>query len=417
VRIRFLLFNAYLGGGTVRTVFNTAGQFAERGHDVEVASLYRHRERTRFPVPPGVQLRPLTGQAFEGGWGHGPTASARRVAHGVLRRLPSVVIPREESRYQQYTLDGDLALRRYLRGQHDGVVIATRSGLNLALARWARPGVVAIAQEHLHLHAHNEGLQRRFRQHFRRLDVLVTLTERDRDEYRDLLGDSTRVVAIPNAVVVGRECSNQPRLDKVAVAAGRLCRQKGFDLLISAWSRVAEQHPDWRLHIYGSGPRRGRLQAGIDRLGVSDRIHLMGFCEQLEVELSRASMFVLSSRFEGFPMVLIEAMNLGTPVVTYDCPTGPAEVVEDGVTGLLVEARSVPALAAAINRAIDDPQLRESMGAAGRERVCRLDTDAISHRWERLLDELDGDGRMRRRGVGMIASTSTRSLASRLKRG
>ena len=329
MRIRFLLFNAYLGGGTVRTVFNTAGQFAERGHDVEVASLYRHRERTRFPVPPGVQRRPLTGQALRG-W-VGPWPDSQCPSSGTRRASPASE-----------------------RGHPAGG--EQISGL--------------------------------------------TLTERDRDEYRELLGLSTRVVAIPNAVVVGRECSNQPRLDKVAGAAGRLCRQKGFDLLIDAWSRVAGQNPDWRLHIYGSGPRRGRLQAGIDRLGVSDRIHLMGFCEQLEVELSRASMFVLSSRFEGFPMVLIEAMNLGTPVVTYDCPTGPAEVVEDGVTGLLVKARSVPALAAAINRAIEDPQLRESMGAAGRERVCRLDTDAISQRWQRLLDELDGGGRKSARTVG-----------------
>ena len=388
MRIRFILFNAYLGGGTVRTVFNTAGLLAARGHDVEVVGVYRHRKHTRFPVPPGVRLRSLTGQAFDEGWGRGPRAVGSRLTYGVLRRLPSVVTPREESRYRQYDAAGDLALRRYLRGQRDGIVITTRSGLNLALARWARPEVVAIAAEHLHLHAHSEGLRQKFRDSYGRLDALVTLTERDRDQYRELLGPEARIEAVPNAVAVGRERPDVPRAENIAVAAGRLSRQKGFDLLIRAWRRVAEQHPDWRLQIYGSGPRHDRLQARIDKLGLGDRVTLMGFTEELDEELSRAALFILSSRFEGLPMVLIEAMSLGTPVVAYDCPTGPAELVEDGVTGLLVEAQNVPALAEAINRAIDDPELREAMGQAGQQRVRELNPDAVADHWERLLEEL-----------------------------
>ena len=193
---------------------------------------------------------------------------------------------------------------------------------------------------------------------------------------------------MPNAVAVEREGPAHSRYDNVAVAAGRLSKQKGFDLLIRAWRRVAEQHPDWTLRIYGSGPRHDRLQTRIDRLGLGDRVKLMGFTEELEEELSRAALFVLSSRFEGLPMVLIEAMNLGTPVVAFDCPTGPAELVEDGVTGLLVEPQKVRALAAAINRAIEDPQLRESMGAAGQRRVRELSPEAVTDHWERLLEEL-----------------------------
>ncbi|HET7352189.1 MAG TPA: glycosyltransferase family 4 protein [Marmoricola sp.] len=400
MRIRFILFNAYLGGGTVRTVFNTAGLLAARGHEIEVVSVYRHREKTRFPVPPGVVLRVLTGQAFDTGWRGGPAAVARRVGQGALRRLPSVVTPREESRSRQYNAAGDLALRRYLRSVHDGVVVTTRSGLNLALARWARPGVITVAQEHLHLRAHSEGLQRRFRDSYGRLDALVTLTERDRDQYRELLGPDARIVAVPNAVAVEHDGPALSRHDNVAVAAGRLSRQKGFDLLIRAWRRVGEQHPDWKLHIFGSGPRHDRLQARIDKLGLGDRVQLMGFTEELEEELSRAALFILSSRFEGLPMVLIEAMNLGTPVVAFDCPTGPAELVEDGVTGLLVEPLKVKALAGAINRAIEDPELRAAMGKAGQQRVRELNPGAVADHWERLLEELFAAHSAGLRGIG-----------------
>ena len=162
------------------------------------------------------------------------------------------------------------------------------------------------------------------------------LTERDAEDYRAVLGGRVRVVRVPNAA---RDPGTRRAGDaKVVVAAGRLTRQKGFDLLVDAYAQVAHRYPDWQLHIYGSGEERGRLLAQIHRLGLERQVRLMGYSGTLSEQLSQAALYVMSSRVEGFPMVLLEAMAVGLPVVSFDCPNGPADLVRQGTNGVLVRA-------------------------------------------------------------------------------
>ncbi len=392
MKIRLLIENAYVSGGTGRTTLNTAGALARRGHDVEVVSVHRRRGRPFFPVPRRVKLRVLV-----------DLYSLRRRAEGALRtsprtrlRLwaasrPSLVYTANDTRYHAFTLASDVRLMRYLRSVDDGVLVGTRPGLNIAIARWAQPSVVKVGQDHMNLGRYNPRLRGEIEKYYGGLDALVTLTGGDGEEYASLLGDSARVLAIPNGVPSVRGAVASPEQgNKIVIAAGRLSRQKGYDRLIRAWAIVARKHPDWRLHIYGTPrePLRTELQARIDKAGLGSVVYLMGVSTRIHARMAEASIYVLSSRFEGLPMALLEAMKIGLPVVAFNCPTGPADVIDHDRDGLLVENGNVRALAAAIVALIEDPERRMQLGAAARVKAAEFDTDEIAVRWENLFTEL-----------------------------
>jgi glycosyltransferase involved in cell wall biosynthesis len=278
-------------------------------------------------------------------------------------------------------------LARTLRRRRGGALIATRPGLNLVAAHVAPPSLVKVGQEHMHLSSHRRPLRRAMRAGYPKLDAVAVLTEADRAEYAELFGGSTRIEQIPNAV---RELEGAtPDLTaKTVIAAGRLKRQKDFGSLIRAFARVAERHPDWQLRICGGGPRRWGLAKLIGELGLEQSVVLTGPVKRLGDEMASASIYALSSKREGFPMVLLEAMSKGLPVVSFDCPTGPREIVRDRENGLLVPHQDVEALAGAINEMIEDEELRRRCGAGARETAARYSIDVIGARWEELLAEL-----------------------------
>jgi glycosyltransferase involved in cell wall biosynthesis len=170
------------------------------------------------------------------------------------------------------------------------------------------------------------------------------------------------------------------------VAAGRLAPQKGFDLLIAAFGEVAADHPDWRLRILGSGDRRAELQAMIDARGLADGVELAGATSDIGAELAQASIFALSSRREGFPLVLVEAMSKGLAVVSFACPTGPEDLIEDHANGILVPPQDISAFATALRELIEDEPLRRRLGAAAATTASAYGVDAVGPRWEALLE-------------------------------
>jgi glycosyltransferase involved in cell wall biosynthesis len=395
--IYFLIMHAYGMGGTIRTVLNVAGHLGER-HDVEVISMVRKRTEPFFPFPAGVRVTALDDHT---GVGHrrGPWArvsgAASEWVRTVLRDTPSELIHPEDYAFPASSLWTDLAVARRLRSLHHGVLITTRPAFNLIAADLVAPAVITVGQEHMNFHAHRSGLASAINADYGKLDALVVLTAEDQQDYSALLtGTGTHVARIPNALpeVPGERSSLRRPL---VVAAGRLTPQKGFDLLIPAFAQVARKRPDWMLRIYGAGPKLTRLRRLVFEHHVYNNVFLMGSTEHLGEELSEASVYALSSRYEGFGMVIIEAMSKGVPVVSFDCPRGPSEIISDGVDGLLVGNGDVDGLAEALLRLIEDEDARRRMGEAALQTSARYALSVVGDAWEDLLTDLTAEKPLR----------------------
>lgn len=386
-RIRYLLLHAYGRGGTIRTVMNQANSLVAAGWSVEIVSAVRRRDDIQFPLDARVRVSTVV-DLREGAYTppSGLVARWRDRRRGHLMEAPARHIPKGEFGYRYFNRYVEDRLIAYLRSLTDGILVTTRPALNFLSAEHTPHGVVRVAQEHMNLGTHKRDVQRRVQETYPRFDAVAVLTERDRDEYAELL-PGTRVVRIPNAVHSLDQVPADPS-SKIAVAAGRLFPQKGFDLLIPAWAKLVETHPDWQLRIYGSGEKKSELRNLIDEHHLYNHVLLMGHTDRLDDELAKASFYVLSSRFEGLPMVMIEAMSHALPVVSFDCPTGPADVLTHGVDGLLVAPEDPDALADAMARLMADEKLRADMGVAAVLTAASYGPDAVHPRWEALFTDL-----------------------------
>ncbi|WP_248966252.1 glycosyltransferase family 4 protein [Sphaerisporangium perillae] len=383
MKISFLIHNVYGIGGTIRTTLNLAAALADT-HEVEIASVLRHREQPRFAIDPRVRVVPLVDIRPDG-----------RDAANPLLHQPARVFPSAEGRYRQYSRLTDQRAEEYLHECGADVVIGTRPGINVYLARFGSPGAVRIAQEHLTHDTHRERLRAELARHYRVLDAVVTTTKADAAAYRAKMPlPGVRMLAVPNSVP---EPPNPPSdgTAKVIAAAGRLVRGKRFDLLIEAFAEITAKHPDWRLRIYGGGTQQDRLQQLIDRTGLTGRAALMGPHSPIEAEFAKASIVAVSSDAESFGMTIVEAMRCGVPVVSTNCPLGPAEIIHDGVDGRLVPVGDPHALAGALLDLIDDEPARRRMGAAALARARRYDPPAIARRYGELFAELHASRRTR----------------------
>lgn len=219
--------------------------------------------------------------------------------------------------------------------------------------------------------------------HLRDLDKFVVLTEEDKCHWNELLN----VVAIPNPLPF-RMDKLSPLTSKRIVAVGRYVYQKGFDLLLQAWSIVEKHCADWELAIYGQGEREP-YEKQIDDLKIDrKRCHLYGPTNDIRQEYLNSSIFAFSSRFEGFGMVLVEAMSCGLPVVSFDCPCGPKDIVTNGEDGFLVPNGNVGQFAEQLLRLMAHPEEMSYFSKKAHERSKFFYLDSISLRWKELFDTL-----------------------------
>lgn len=246
-------------------------------------------------------------------------------------------------------------------------------------------GCKIVTWEHFSLADAN--LLARWKRYFSALvsNRTVVLTQADRNRYPKLLRN--RVEVISNFTQLNDLGRQSGYSKKTVLAVGRLEPVKGFDLLIKAWKFVSRQFPDWKLKIVGNGSVRQELMSQIENEKLANSIFLEGVSSNMADYYANSSLFVLSSRFEPFGLVLIEAKSFGLPIVSFDCPFGPREIVKDGEDGILVENGNVELLANAMIQMISNPDMAKKYG---NNAICDFkknwNADVVLTKWENILD-------------------------------
>ncbi len=219
--------------------------------------------------------------------------------------------------------------------------------------------------------------------HLKKLDGFVVLTEKDKEAWTEL----DQVEVIPDPIPFVPTTFSQ-LTEKRVLAVTRYSYEKGIDLLLEAWAQVEKQTEEWRLDVYGNGDTTA-FNALIDKLGIDrNRCQLHGYTCDVEKEYTNSSIFVCSSRFEGFGMVIVEAMACGLPVVSFDCPWGPRSIINDHEYGILVEKDNPTALAQGILSLVNDAALRMTLSGAAKRNVQSYKMEYIAAQWNRLFENI-----------------------------
>ena len=357
-------------GGAERVVANLANYWASIGWDVTVVTV-APQEADFYQLDPAVGriCMHLTG-------------STRNVVAGLVRTAKRV-----------------RALRRILETEKPDIALSAMHTANVILALAARklPGVLALGSEHNYPPKAPMGvIWETLRRHaYGRLQAVVPLTQ----ECAGWLRHNTHarcIRVIPNAVSWPLS-RHKPHLSPAAccrpgrhilLGVGRLSMEKNFTVLVEVFSRLAARHPEWDLVILGDGPARAALLAQVQASGLEQRVTLPGRVGNIGDWYARAALYAMTSHYEGFPNTLVEAMACGLPGVSFDCDTGPRDIIRHDVDGLLVAPGDAACLEAALDRLMGGEQLRKSFASRAIEARERFSMEKISGMWEDLFAQL-----------------------------
>ncbi|MCT4352704.1 glycosyltransferase [Streptomyces sp. Je 1-79] len=366
-------------GGITSWSHRMARLFSERGHAVHVIGIVPAPEDRRADLGDDLPYRTTT--LYDA---HPPVLKPRR---GLKRRLDLVERRRRASREAGMRREA-AKLTAILRSVRPGsVVIVTQVWAMewVALADTSGLRVIGMSHESFQTCRASSRFQR-VKRYYKDVDRMLVLTREDADLWIRQRFD--HVGAMPNPLPFFPDEPSR-RTARTVVSIARLHEEKGVDLLLDAWSEVAPRHPDWVLRVYGSGEEEDALKAQCARLGLDGSVAWMGRTDDVPGALRDGSLFALSSRGEGFPLVLMEAMATAVPCVAFDVAPGVREIIEDGENGLVVPPGNTAEFARRLDELISDRELRDRMGERARIDIQRYSTEEIVARWENLFALLD----------------------------
>lgn len=358
MKIAFLLSDITNIGGIERVTTMLATEFSKyQDVEVDIISLFRGREKINYPIPNTINNIYITKK---------PNA---RKPHSILRivsLLKNVKYIKNHFDTHQYD---------YIIAQSFPIVFI------LSLCKKDLSNVFAV--EHVHCRYYNKLIEYVRNKVYSRVKNIVVLTKSDK-YFFDLYFSSDKTIIIPNPcdIVVKHKSK---LLNKSIISIGRLEYQKGYDTLIKVFKRINKEYPDWCLNIYGDGSLRNKLYTQIMQNNLSEVIKLCGTTNDINGHLRESSFYVMSSRFEGFGMVLVEALSQGVPCVSFNCPNGPSDIIQNYKNGILVEDQNEKALYDAIKYMIEHPEERKIMGEYAVNSIDKFSTQYIVPMWINLF--------------------------------
>lgn len=379
------VLNDYNGhGGAQRVAAVLADEFVQNGDNVAVLSINEQKNEPSY-FSDNIPIQVLHKDGYRS---HIPKPFFSNFKSLKLKTVLSEI--KRRSQLKKRRRDVVKFFDKY--GEEDVFVIVIQVwGMQWLKPLLYKPNIKIIGQSHESVvAAKNSYRYVSIRNYYRQISKFLLLTNKDAIFFENLGFSNTGVMYNPSPF---RKQINPTDLyaNKVIVSTGRLIADKGFDVLIEAFTRIANEVPDWKLHIYGDGPAKKSLQNLIDLLGMKDRIVLKGQKEDIQSALEESSFFVLASKAEGLPMSLIEAQSCGLPCVSTDCAPGIREIIDEYKTGFIAPVGDIPVLARHIRRLALNSELFHSFSQNAFQSSLKFDKQEIKNQWYELFNELEGD--------------------------
>lgn len=374
MKLLFSISSTYNPGGMERVLLNKVTWLVGKmGWEVTVVTTDQHERASFYPFPEGVKMIDLGVNYSED---NGKPFLKKVLGFLKRRRLHKKRMTEVLAQVKPDVVDcfypGECSFVPGLKDGSKKVMELHQS--KLFHHQYNRTGLMGLADK---VRARmDERLVRKF-------DRFVVLTEED----AKMWGEMPNIRVIPNAAnFIAQKYSDCS--EKRVIAVGRLDYQKSFDRLVLVWEKVHEKMPDWRLDIFGQGEWKDMLQSMIDERGLQDCMRLNGPTKDIGKEYAESSMLVMSSHYEGFPMVMIEAMACGLPAVCFDFKCGPRDIIQPEENGLVVPDGDIDGLAEAMIRLMKDEELRKRMGENAKRVVETYSEERVMGSWEDLYEEI-----------------------------
>ncbi|MCH5238625.1 MAG: glycosyltransferase family 4 protein [Muribaculaceae bacterium] len=368
MNIIYFLEGTFNSGGIERIVINKANWLAEHGHNVTIITSDQNGRPDYFPLK-GV----------------------KRIDMDLMYRSNSSNSIKRYFQRRKSLKKEEQLINQYIRELKPDVMISTFSYEKNILPH-LKDGSKKIVEIHFsrwfRLQRNRKGIGRiidRFLtwqdiQSVNKYDKFICLTEEDKQHWKGL----KNIEVISNFIdPISRSPASLE--NKICIAVGRLVYQKGYDRMIEAWKLVHAKYPDWKLNIYGNGPLQTELIKMIEQKHLEDVINIYSPVKNIDEKYRESSMLIMTSHYEGLPMVMLEAMACGLPVVTFDYKCGPKDIIKDGVNGLLIKEGNIEGLADAICKVIGSKELREKMGENSYNLAKNYNREIIMAKWEHIL--------------------------------